>query len=144
VAIPSRRQPHRVTADLLFFEVDFHRCDFQPDEELASRTQVSPLDDLAPLEKKLDLLIGLFRIAYHEPIEAERQAILGEPVSKTILELSGDWIEAGKLKTAVAKKTNVSVPTVSRRLAELAARGILSRAGGGPNVRYRSTGLLDV
>jgi hypothetical protein len=105
---------------------------------------MSPLDGIASLEEKLDLLIGLFRIAHHEPIEAERQAILGEPVSKAILDLSGDWIEAGKLKTAVAKKAKVSVPTVSRRLAELAARGILSRAGGGPNVRYRSTGLLNV
>lgn len=104
---------------------------------------MSPLDDVTRLEEKLDLLIGLFRIAYHEPIEAERQAILGEPVSKAILDLSSDWIEAGKLKTAVAKKAKVSVPTVSRRLAELAARGILRREGGGPNVRYRSTGLLN-
>lgn len=98
---------------------------------------------MAPLEEKLDLLIGLFRIAYRAPIEAERHAIMGEPVSKAILELSGEWIEAGKLKAAVTKETKVSVPTVSRRLAELSARGILSRAGGGPSVRYRSTGLLD-
>jgi DNA-binding transcriptional ArsR family regulator len=97
---------------------------------------------MTSLEEKLDLLIGLFRIAFREPIEDERHAILAEPVSKAILELSGDWIEAGKLKAAVVKKTKVSVPTVSRRLAELSARGILSRAGGGPSVRYRSTGLL--
>jgi DNA-binding transcriptional ArsR family regulator len=68
---------------------------------------------------------------------------MSDPVSKAILELSDEWIEAGKLKAAVTKETKVSVPTVSRRLAELSARGILSRAGGGPSVRYRSTGLLD-
>jgi DNA-binding transcriptional ArsR family regulator len=104
---------------------------------------VSRPDDIASLEEKLDLLIGLFRIAHNGPIDAERQAVRGEPVSNAILELSGDWIEAGKLKTAVAMKTKVSIPTVSRRLAELSAKGILSRAGRGPSVRYRSTGLLD-
>jgi hypothetical protein len=99
--------------------------------------------DPSSLENKLDLLIGLLRIAHSVPLKTEREAILAEPVSKAILAAAGDWIEAGKLKSTVVKKAKVSNPTVSRRLAELLARGILTRSGSGPNIRYRSTGLFE-
>jgi len=95
------------------------------------------------VEQKLDLLVSLLRIAYREPLKAERDAILAEPVSKVILAESTDWIEAGKLKTAVGKKSNVSIPTVSRRLAELVERGLITREGTGGKVRYRTTGLIE-
>lgn len=99
--------------------------------------------DLTAVEDKLDLLISLLRIAHDQPLKAERNAILSEPVSKAILAASGDWIEAGKLKAAVIKKAKVSMPTVSRRLAELVEGGLITRKGSGGKVSYRTTGLID-
>ncbi len=104
---------------------------------------MSTPSDLTALENKLDLLISLLRIAHDEPLKAERDAILSEPVSKAILVASNDWIEAGKLKAAVVKKAKVSTPTVSRRLAELVERGFITREGSGGKVSYRTTGLID-
>jgi Fic family protein len=103
-----------------------------------------PPPDSSSLEDKLDLLISLLRIAHSEPLKAERDAILDEPVSKAILGACVAWIEAGKLKTEVVKKAKVSQPTVSRRLAELVERGLVTRAGGGGKVSYRTTGLIEV
>lgn len=102
---------------------------------------ISP--ELTAVENKLDLLISLLRIAHGEPLRFEREAILAEPVSKAILAASGDWIEAGKLKALVVKKAKVSSPTVSRRLAELLERGLITRKGGGGKVSYRTTGLIE-
>jgi DNA-binding transcriptional ArsR family regulator len=105
---------------------------------------MSPLADLSQIEQKLDLLISLLRIAHGAPLKEERDAIVNEPVSKAILGASGDWIEAGKLKAEVMKKAKVSQPTVSRRLAELVERGLITRAGSGGKVSYRTTGLIEV
>ncbi len=99
--------------------------------------------ELTAVENKLDLLISLLRIAHSEPLRVEREAILAESVSKAILAASDDWIEAGKLKAAVAKKAKVSMPTVSRRLADLLERGLITRMGGGGSVSYRTTGLIE-
>jgi DNA-binding transcriptional ArsR family regulator len=104
---------------------------------------MSTTSDLTAIENKLDLLFSLLRIAHDEPLKAERDAILSEPVSKAILAASDDWIEAGKLKAAVIRKTKVSMPTVSRRLAELVERGLITRKGSGGKVSYRTTGLID-
>jgi len=98
--------------------------------------------DLTTIENKLDLLISLFQIAHDEPLKAEREAILAEPVSKALLAASNEWVEAGKLKALVVKKAKVSMPTVSRRLAELVERGLITRKGGGGKVSYRTTGLI--
>jgi DNA-binding transcriptional ArsR family regulator len=116
---------------------------FPPGAQILSYTYMSTTSDLAAIENKLDLLISLLRIAHDEPLKAEREAILSEPVSKAILAASADWIEAGKLKAAVIKKTKVSTPTVSRRLAELVERGLITRRGSGGKVSYRTTGLID-
>lgn len=104
---------------------------------------MSTTSDLMAIENKLDLLISLLRIAHDEPLKAERDAILSEPVSKAILAASDDWIEAGKLKAAVIKTAKVSMPTVSRRLAELVERGLITRRGSGGKVSYRTTGLIE-
>ncbi len=104
---------------------------------------MSTTSDLTAIEGKLDLLISLLRIAHDEPLKGERNAILSEPVSKAILVASSDWIEAGGLKAVVIKKTKVSTPTVSRRLAELVERGLITRRGSGGKVSYRTTGLID-
>ncbi len=115
---------------------------FPPNPQISSDTYMPTTPDLTTIENKLDLLISLFRIAHDEPLKAEREAILAEPVSKAILAASDEWVEAGKLKALVVKKAKVSMPTVSRRLAELVERGLITREGGGGKVSYRTTGLI--
>jgi DNA-binding transcriptional ArsR family regulator len=115
---------------------------FPPGAQISSDAYMSTAPDLTAIESKLDLLISLLRIAHDEPLKAERDAILSEPVSKTILAASDDWIEAGKLKAVVVKKAKVSMPTVSRRLAELVERGLIRRKGSGGKISYRTTGLI--
>lgn len=96
------------------------------------------------LEAKLDLLIGLLRLAYREPLGQRRIEILSDPASKAILQLATrEWIDAGELKALAAKRARVSKPTVERRIAELVADAVLRRAGAGAHVRYRSSGLIE-
>jgi hypothetical protein len=104
---------------------------------------MSPTNDTA-LEEKLDLLISLQRIAHAPALDAERKAVLANPVSKAVLSESADWINAGPLQKAVAKNAKTSVPTVKRRIAELVERGLLKRSGSGGRVQYRTTGLIEV
>jgi Fic family protein len=105
---------------------------------------VSPQSDISTLEQKLDLLISLLRIAHREPLQAERDAILADPISKAILDESAEWVSAGSLQQAVVRKAKTSVPTVKRRIAELVERGLLKRAGSGGHVEYRATGLIEI
>ncbi len=97
-----------------------------------------------PLERKLDLLIALTRVGVREQLEAELAELKGDPVSSTILKNAAEEIAAGKLKTVVMKATGQSEPTVKRRLAELVARGAISRDGAGGSITYRSTGLFSI
>lgn len=101
-------------------------------------------EDLAGLQGRVDLLISLLRIAHREPIEAERDRVLSDPVRKAILQAARrDWIDAGALKRVVAKSARSSQPTIERRIAELVELGALERAGAGGHVRYRATALFD-
>jgi hypothetical protein len=96
------------------------------------------------LEAKLDLLIGLLRVAYREPLEKRRTEVLSDPAARAILQAAArGWVDAGTLKSMAAKGGKVSRPTAERRIAELVADGVLRRAGAGPHVRYRSSGLID-
>lgn len=105
---------------------------------------MSPQSDISALEEKLDLLISLLRIAHRDPLQAERDAILADPISRSILGLTTDWISAGALQKSVAQNAKTSVPTVKRRIAELVERGLLKRAGAGAHIEYRATGLIEV
>jgi hypothetical protein len=66
------------------------------------------LSDVAILEDKLDLLISLLRIAHREPLEATRESVLADAVSKAVLLACKDWIDAGDLKRIAAAKGKVS------------------------------------
>jgi hypothetical protein len=101
-------------------------------------------DNLSSLEAKLDLLISLLRIAYHEPIAQERERVMADKVSSAVLAASQrEWIEAGELKRLAAAKGKASKPTVERRIAELVDLGALNRNGAGAHVRYRATALFE-
>jgi Fic family protein len=100
--------------------------------------------DDGALEAKLDLLIGLLRLAYREPLEQRRSEVLSDAASRAILQSAArDWVDAGTLKSTVTNGAKVSKPTVERRIAELVADGVLRREGAGAHVRYRSSGLID-
>lgn len=115
----------------------------EPVRKAGYRHSAMPVEGTSAIEDKLDLLIGLMRVAYREPLRAERDRILSDPVSKAILfATEGDWVDAGELKRIAAAKCKVSKPTAERRIAELLADGTLLRVGSGPRVRYRSSGLI--
>ncbi len=106
---------------------------------------MTPAPENSSLEKKLDLLISLLRIAHQEPIEAERDRVLSDRVNKAVLEAARrDWIDAGKLKLLVAKRARTSQPTIERRIADLVELGALDRRGAGGAVSYRATPLFAI
>jgi hypothetical protein len=102
---------------------------------------VSPTD---AIEQKLDLLIALTRVSVRDRLESELRGIREDPVRAAILERVDDWVSAGELKKSVRAATGQSEMTVKRRIADLVSLGALLRAGAGPSVRYRSSGLFDV
>jgi hypothetical protein len=102
---------------------------------------VSPTD---AIEEKLDLLIALTRISIRDRLESELRAIRQDPVRAAILGCVDEWVSAGELKNNVRAATGQSEMTVKRRIADLVSLGALIRAGAGPSVRYRSSGLFDI
>jgi hypothetical protein len=97
---------------------------------------------MADTENGLDTLIALFKLAHREEIEAARTAIRADKVHAAILDGAKKWTPAGKLKTAVTKKTGKGGTTFADRVAELLETGALEKQGGGPTTEYRSTGLV--
>jgi hypothetical protein len=105
---------------------------------------VSP-DEESRLEEKLDLLIALLRVAHREPLEDEREAIIADPINRAVLGvLARGPVDAGELKSRASAESKASKPTIERRIADLAARGVLKRSGSGAQVSYRLTGLVDL
>jgi Fic family protein len=102
-----------------------------------------PERESAALEKKLDLLISLLRIAHAAPLAVEREAVLSDSISRAALAASEGQVDAGALKKKVIAATKSSPATVSRRLAELVEKGVLQRSGSGSQVTYQSTGLFE-
>jgi Fic family protein len=95
------------------------------------------------IEEKLDRLIALVRLAYRVDIESARKAVLADPVNAAILELAADQSRAaGDLKAEVQRFTGQSDRTVTRRIADLVAQGLLVQSGAGSKVFYRSSGLI--
>lgn len=95
------------------------------------------------VEEKLDLLISLLKIAYREPLIEEREQVLSDGVSRSILKaLEKGPLEAGKLKQAASAETKASKPTIERRMAALVDLGAVIRSGAGGQVEYRASGLF--
>ncbi len=93
--------------------------------------------------KRLDHLIAILQLAFQDQIESARQKILADPISSAIIEkASGDWIDAGQLKSAVAAEFRQSERTVSRRIASLISQHVLEQQGLGPKTKYKATGLI--
>jgi hypothetical protein len=92
--------------------------------------------------ERLDMLIAILRLAHREEIESARAVIRSDEVNTAILEGAADWVGAGKLGAAAAKKTKQSERTVKRRVAELLGSGLLQKKGAGTSIEYRTTGLV--
>jgi Fic family protein len=105
---------------------------------------LTPAIEPAAVEAKLDLLIALLRIAHSEPLKAERESILADPVSKSVLAATAETISAGELKKKVITQAKVSDMTAKRRITELVERGLLKRSGSGSHISYRNTGLIEI
>lgn len=93
---------------------------------------------------RLDTIIALLKLVHREPLAVARKELVEDDgVSAAVLEATaGGPVSAGSLKTNVAKATGQSEKTVQRRIADLVAMGALAKEGAGPNVTYRSTGLI--
>lgn len=98
-------------------------------------------DDL--IVERLDMLLGVVRLAFDEPIRAAASRVRSDPVSAEVLDATEtEWVGAGALKDQVRIATRASDRTVSRRIAELVSQSALKQRGSGSAVSYRATGLL--
>jgi DNA-binding transcriptional ArsR family regulator len=92
--------------------------------------------------ERLDKIAAILKLAHRADIESARTSIRADRVSAEILDMTSDWVAAGKLKSSVIMKTKQSKPTVERRIASLVEHGALERRGAGSASGYRSTGLI--
>jgi predicted HTH transcriptional regulator len=102
-----------------------------------------PSEDLSRVEAKLDILIAIQRAGHAEALDQLTDSLRRDPVARSALAASKTWTGAGELKKQVRAEARVSKPTIERRVADLVSRGILLRRGAGPNVEYRSSGLIE-
>lgn len=93
-------------------------------------------------DERLDRLIGLFEMAYREPIAAARAAVRSDRVVAAILDAAEDWVQVGVLKASVAKAEGVSEKTVQRRIADLLEQRLLKADGAAGTRRVKVTGLV--
>ena len=95
------------------------------------------------LEERLDRIVAILQLAFREPLAEAREAIRRDLVNVALLDQANDdWVAAGDLKKHAMEVTKQSKATVERRIASLVDAGGLMTEGGGPSVKYRSTGLL--
>ena len=92
--------------------------------------------------QKLDTIIAILKLAHREEIEAARGAIRKNDTSAAVLDGARTWTPAGKLKTAVMKKTGAGATTFTERVSDLLQLGVLEKQGGGPTTQYKTTGLI--
>jgi Fic family protein len=92
--------------------------------------------------RQLSTIIAILKLANRDQIDAARTSIRSDKVNAAILDAAKRWTGAGKVQTMVSKKTSASRSTITARLGELMALGVLEKQGGGPTTEYRATGLI--
>ena len=84
------------------------------------------------LIQRLDTIIAILRLANRGELDPVWEATRSDPVSAAILDsASGDYVGSGALQETVSKSTKQSQKTVQRRIADLAAMGLLERRPSG-------------
>ena len=91
--------------------------------------------------KRLDLLIALLKSINDEKIQAIKQQILRDPVSRKILELADGTKEYNFLAEEVANATGRSIRTVKAKFSQLSDKGAIQGIRKGRKVCYQNTGL---
>lgn len=91
---------------------------------------------------RLDTLIAITRLAHSDRIEQVRREVRADPINAAILDAASEWTASGSLKNGVAKDVGQSERTVTRRISELVASGLLTQQGAGPATKYRASGLI--
>lgn len=92
--------------------------------------------------ERLDMLISITRIANADKIAAARAEIRSDRANEAILDATGEWVQAGRLKTLAIQKSKQSKPTVERRIAALVDAGFLAKRGSSTSIEYRNTGVI--
>jgi hypothetical protein len=93
--------------------------------------------------QRLDRIVAILQLAFHEPIEAAKATIRADPVYAALLDAcADDWRPAGQLQSEVSKATGKNIRTIQRRIADLVDRKALDQRGGGRTVDYKASGLL--
>lgn len=100
-------------------------------------------DNEDQIVERLDMLLGVVRLAFDEPVRAAASRVRSDLVCAELLYATEtDWVGAGALKDRVRTAARASDRTVSRRIAELVSQSALKQRGSGSAVSYRATGLL--
>jgi hypothetical protein len=93
--------------------------------------------------ERLDSLMALLTLAHGDAIGRTRERLRSDPLNAVVLDItSEDWVAAGALVEAVKRETGRSPATVRRRVAELAAMGVLRSRGATSNRAYRARGIV--
>lgn len=90
---------------------------------------------------RLDKLVAIQQLVHRDALDAARTSIRSDSVNAAILDATTKLTPAGKVISAVKKKTGQSPATVNRRIAGLVELGLVERHGAGPSTQYRATGL---
>ena len=99
---------------------------------------------LESIEKKLDLLIALFKIGISEQLNVLKSEVEQDEVSKKVLVYADDTLSYNQLKYKVAEDLDVHEITVRRRIADLSNRGLIIGRRVGREVYYKNSGLIEV
>ena len=92
---------------------------------------------------RLDQLILLMRVVFHERISAFWEELRTDAVTAAILDLlGGDPVAAGEVKRTIAMTAGVSEKTVQRALVRLVDRGVVRAHGRGTATTYSLVGML--
>jgi len=111
---------------------------------MASKKDVSDKEvTLKDVVDKLIELIALHKAIYREKLKEIKKQIIGDDVSRTILELADGSREYSSIVEESSKLTGKSERTVQRRISELLEIGAIRPIRKGRKVYYVTTGLYD-
>ncbi len=99
-----------------------------------------------PVVEHLKQIAALLRLGFAEQIEAKKEKIEADNVSKIIIEqlanADGPLPTSDLLAALAVASIKVSDRTVGNRLSSLSSEGVVEKVGQGSATKYRLTGLI--
>ncbi len=93
--------------------------------------------------ERLDLMLAVLQLAYHDAIERAADQLRSDPVNAAILDAcADDWLGARELRERIEKETGSKPRTIQTHVAELVTRRALQQRGATNTRAYRTTGLI--